>query len=72
MRGKRGRRRVTARRGTIPPDGEQKLTVTEEEFFEMSVEELLELADRIGVSLQGALSIEQARTRLLNDATFLP
>ena len=73
MRGKRrGRQRVAvARRGTRLPDGESKIDVPEDEFFELDVEQLLELADKIGVSLQGALSIEQARTRLLNDATFV-
>jgi hypothetical protein len=29
------------------------------------------MADKLGVSLQGAQNIEQARTRLLNDARFV-
>ena len=49
---------------------EQLVRVSEEEFFDLTVEQLMQLADKIGVSLQGALSIEQARTRLLNDASF--
>lgn len=44
--------------------------ISEEVFFKLPIERLMELADEVGVSLQGALSIEQARTRLLNDATF--
>jgi hypothetical protein len=69
--GKRGRRRVATRRGTISPDAEPTFQISEEEFFELTVEQLLELADKVGVSLQGTLSIKQARTRLLNDATFI-
>ena len=37
----------------------------------MDEEQLLHLADRIGVSLSGATSIEQMRTCLLNDAEFI-
>ena len=46
--------------------------MSEEEFYRLSAEKLLELGDKIGVGLQGALSLEQARARLLNDAIFLP
>jgi hypothetical protein len=55
----------------VRPDDEPTTQISEEEFFELTIEQLLELADQVGVSLQGALSIEQARTRLLNDATFI-
>ena len=70
-RGKRRERRIAVRRGTFLPDGENRIKISEKEFFELTIEQLLELADTVGVSLQGALSIEQARTRLLNDAIFL-
>lgn len=69
MRGKRERRRVTSsRRGTISPNNELTTQISEEAFFKLTIEQLIELADKVGVGLQGALSIEQARTRLLNDA----
>ena len=45
--------------------------MTQAEFFGLDVDELQRLADRVGVSLQGCTSIEQARTRLLNDAAFI-
>lgn len=70
MRGKRGRR-VEPRPGTVSADGEIYTTMSVEEFYELSIEELLDVADKVGVSLQGAETMEQARTRLLNDASFL-
>jgi hypothetical protein len=42
-----------------------------EEFGAMDEEQLHHLADHIGVSLSGAATIEQMRTRLLNDAEFI-
>jgi hypothetical protein len=45
--------------------------MTREEFFQLDIEQLIELADRVGVGLQGSKSIEQVRTRLLNDAVFI-
>ena len=71
MLGKRRGRRVAVRRHTFQPDGENRVRLSENDFFELTIEQLMELADTVGVSLQGALSIEQARTRLLNDATFI-
>jgi len=70
MLGKRIKRRVNSRRGTVTIAGERTTQLSEEEFFQMSIEQLMEFADKIGISLQGALTIEQARARLLNDVSF--
>lgn len=72
MRGKRLTRRQGSRRGTTSSDEERTYQMSEEEFYRLSAEKLLELGDKIGVGLQGAPSLEQARARLLNDAIFLP
>jgi hypothetical protein len=52
------------------PSNEKTMIVQHEEFMDMDFEELLHLADHVGVSLQGAQNMAQARTRLLNDAVF--
>jgi hypothetical protein len=64
------------RRGVVRPNVESKKNevhceIDREDFGAMDANELHQLADKIGVSMSGATTIEQMRTRLLNDAEFI-
>jgi hypothetical protein len=70
--GKRGTQlgRVV-RAGTTDADDEEHMQISRDQFFALDSEGLATLAEQVGVSLQGCQSMEQARTRLLNDAAFI-
>jgi hypothetical protein len=59
------------RPGTVSPENEKWATIAQEEFLRLDLAELAGMADKLGVSLQGVQNLEQARTRLLNDAVFI-
>ena len=59
------------RSGTVGPENEKWATISQEEFLQLDLAEIASMAEKLGVSLQGVHNIEQARTRLLNDAMFI-
>lgn len=65
------RRGRVVRAGTTTADGEEHLQVEHDLFFALDSEGLASLAEKVGVSLQGCRGMEQARTRLLNNAFFI-
>jgi len=55
----------------VGSENEKWATISQEEFLQLDLTELAGMADNLGISLQGVQNIEQARTRLLNDATYI-
>lgn len=68
MRGKLRERKVSVRKGTLSAINEPFISIDSAAFYAMDEENLKELADAVGVSIEDSLSIQHARNRLLNDA----